>query len=202
MRHGGDADSGEDDLLGDALLQQNLFMGADALSAAVDGRDDQRPELEVEGIGAVGAHDVHAQAGGHGAVLFIGAEVMEAVVDVVHAHDGRGALGGGDDFGRDVGGGFGLHGGQQLRAARSIGGGDERTPLLIAGQLGGIDQRRPVEAEVFGVVGQAFQHCFEGHSSRAFPVSRWKNMGAVRGPRPVVRRHHRGSKTVFDRQSA
>jgi hypothetical protein len=89
---------------------------------------------------------------------------MEAVVDVVHAHDGRGSLGGRDDFGRDVSGGFGLHRGQQLRAARSIGGGDERTPLLSAGQLGGIDQGRPVEAEVLGVVRQAFKHCFQAHN--------------------------------------
>jgi len=45
-------------------------------------------------IDTVLAHDIHAQACRHRLVFLVRSQVQEAVVDVVHAHDGRSALGG------------------------------------------------------------------------------------------------------------
>ena len=129
------------------------------------------------------AHDVHAQASRKRGVLFIGGEVVEAIVNVVHAHDGRRTLGGVDDLGRDVGGGFGLHGGQQLRTAHAIGGSNEAAPLLVVAQLSSTGQRGPVEAEVFGIFGQRFQKCFDRHEFGHTRLSWNENRRGVGAPR-------------------
>src|SRR6185437_2553417 len=46
--HARDADNGEDFLLSDAFLPQNLFMRRNTDSTAIDGGNGRRPELEID----------------------------------------------------------------------------------------------------------------------------------------------------------
>ena len=47
--------------LGDAVLHDFLLVALDAHAAAVDGRDGERPQLEIDLVDARLGHDVHAQ---------------------------------------------------------------------------------------------------------------------------------------------
>ena len=63
--HSGHAHHRQHQILGGALFANHPFMGVEALSAAIDGGNGQRPELEVHLFHAVAAQAVHAQAGSH-----------------------------------------------------------------------------------------------------------------------------------------
>src|SRR5882757_211190 len=64
-------DDSKNGLLRDTFLTCDTFVGIDTLAAGIDRRDSQRPELEVDRVGAVGADDVHAQTGRNGAVFLV-----------------------------------------------------------------------------------------------------------------------------------
>jgi Amidase len=98
MHHGGDAHSSLHGFLGNAVLQQHLLVRFHAHATAVDGGNRQRPQLEIHLLDPGLRHDVHAQLGGHIGVI-ANHEMGEAVIDVVHAHDAGGRLGGGERVG-------------------------------------------------------------------------------------------------------
>jgi hypothetical protein len=101
MHHGGDADGRLHLFLAQAAMQHDLLMRLHAHAAAIDGRDGERPQLEIHLVDAGLGHDVHAQLGRHGWVVAAD-QVGEAVIDVVHAHDRGRGLGGGQRLGRQL----------------------------------------------------------------------------------------------------
>src|SRR6266480_1766015 len=92
VHRGGDAHRALHRLTRKAVLAQLPFVRGDAAAAAIDGRYRERQQLEVR-LGDAGcADDVHAQARRELRVLRILHQVQEAVVDVVHGHDGHGGV--------------------------------------------------------------------------------------------------------------
>ena len=120
-------------VLGDAALAQLLLVAVQAHAAAVDRRHRHGPELEVVLVDAGVGDDVHAQLGGKRRVLAVLHQVERAVVDVVHAHDGGGRLGGGQRLGRQRAAVLQAPGSQSPCPLHRRSG-DETAPLLLLAQ--------------------------------------------------------------------
>ena len=157
MNGGGDSNRGQHGFFVHTFFAQHFFVGVDADSAAVDGRNGETPQFEVHRIAAVPADHLHAQARRHGGVLFVAAEVAEAVEDVVHPHDGRGGLGGEHRLFVEMRGGFRQEALEELRIARGDGAGNHGAPGLLLGQFGLPGDAAEVELQILGVLRHMIQ---------------------------------------------
>src|SRR5581483_6070895 len=103
----------------------------DTDSAAVNGGDGGGPEFEIDRIGTVGTNHLHAQARWNLCVSLVAAEVLEPVVDIVHAHHGGGRPCGVHRFGRKILLRLRENGGSEPRGAGRDGGGHRGSPRLL-----------------------------------------------------------------------
>src|SRR5258708_31841895 len=74
---GRDSNRGEHGFLIDTFFAQHFFVGVDADSAAVDGRNGPAPQFEVHGIATVPGDHLHTQTRRHGGVLFVATAAEE-----------------------------------------------------------------------------------------------------------------------------
>src|SRR5260370_10996503 len=106
VNDGRDSNRGEHGFFVHTFFTQHFFVSVDADSAAAGGRNGETPPFEGRRIAAVPGDHLHTQTRGHRGVLFVAAEVAEAVEDVVHPHDGGRRLGGEQRLFIEMGGGF------------------------------------------------------------------------------------------------
>src|SRR5665213_386486 len=66
-----------------------MLMRLHAHAAAIDRRDGERPQLEIDAVHAGIGDRLHAQPRRQAAILLVADEMGEAVVDVVHPHQRR-----------------------------------------------------------------------------------------------------------------
>ncbi len=168
MNYGRQAHGGQDRFLRHAFVAEHLLVRIDAESAAIDGRDGRAPEFEIYGIDAVSAQNIHAQAGGESGILRIFSQVLEAVIDIVHAHDGGGALGRFQSLRRQVRSRFRERGLNDLRVAGRDSGCGHGAPDLLFVQFLLLQQRREVQLQIFGVGGHGVEKFIESHRSLTF----------------------------------
>jgi len=107
--------------------------------------------------------DVHAQLGRQGGVFLIFHQVQRPIVDVVHAHDGGGGLGGVHRLGRQNGRGVGLDQFHHRADADGVGRGQEAAPLLLVVQHGLIGERGQVQRDVLAIGRDQIAQGVDGH---------------------------------------
>ena len=179
MHHRGDAHRRLDLLGGKPGLAQDFFMAVDADAAAIDRRHRQAPELEVHLVHARLADHVHAQPRRRGLVVRRRRQMGEAVIDVVHRHDGGRGLGGVKRLGRKLRRKACHHRFGGRRIARGQRAGDEGAGALLLGEHRLGRQGREVQLQVLGIVGQ---RVFQGFDAHGFVLS-WSR----REPAPLGR---------------
>src|SRR6266853_1878682 len=164
MHRGGDAHRALHRLARSPVLAQLPFVRSDAGSAAVDRRYREGQELEIRLGDAGTADDVHAQARRKLRVLRILHQVQEAVVDVVHGHDGGGGVRRAHVRGVQMSRGEGLKSQAEGGVARGGSRGERHRPdlpLRQAGSTRGREYRAEVQLQIARVARQRLANAFQ-----------------------------------------
>ncbi len=127
-------------------------MCVDAHAAAIDGRHGQRPQFKINLVNAGIADDIHAQPGWHGAVILVGCQMHEAIIDIVHAHDRCGCLCSLNDGGVNLPGSFGNKCLAHIGIARSDAAGDKQAIFLLRRQCLVACHGRKIETDILGEI--------------------------------------------------
>src|SRR6056297_452132 len=166
MHHRCDAHGILDGAGAEAGLDQDPFVAVDAHAAAVDGRYRKAEQFEIGLVDAGAADDGHAQSGRQFAVFIAARQVDEAVLDVIHAHDGRGGLGRLEVVGVQHLARLRLDHADKRLVAAGDGRGQCGAPDLRRVQmlvLVGVEHVAEIDLEILGIVGQMLLEIVDVH---------------------------------------